>query len=204
MASRRSPSQPTAVRGRPRSQRARQAILDATRALVDKGGYAAATIEAIASRSGVAKTTIYRWWPNRPTLVVDLLMDMAAKDVPPPTGPDPLKAIRTEMRGIAAASDHVMGRLLVSLVGEAQHDPEIRAALHDRLFDPRTEATGKMIQAAQTAGLLRKDMPAHVAVDLLVGPLFYRMLVQHRPLTETFVSQVFRGVMTGLAKPRRA
>src|SRR6185436_2765820 len=166
MASRRSPSQPTAVRGRPRSQRARQAILDATRALVDKGGYAAATIEAIASRSGVAKTTIYRWWPNRPTLVVDLLMDMAAKDVPPPTGPDPLKAIRTEMRGIAAASDHVMGRLLVSLVGAAQHD---------RLFDPRTEATGKMIQAAQTAGLLRKDMPAHVAVDLLVGPLFYRM-----------------------------
>jgi AcrR family transcriptional regulator len=166
--------------------------------LVAKGGYAAATIEAISARSGVAKTTIYRWWPNRPALVVDLLMEMAGKEVPPPAGPDPLGAIRTEMRGIAAASDHLMGRLLTSLLGEAQHDPEIRAALLDGLFHPRTDATGKMIREAQKSGRLRKDLPAHVAVDLLVGPLFYRMFVRHQPLNDAFVSQVFRSVMRGL------
>jgi len=184
--------------GRPRSQQARRAVLEATHALVAKGGYAAATIEAISARSGVAKTTIYRWWPNRPALVVDLLMEMAGKEVPPPAGPDPLGAIRTEMRGIAAASDHLMGRLLTSLLGEAQHDPEIRAALLDGLFHPRTDATGKMIREAQKSGRLRKDLPAHVAVDLLVGPLFYRMFVRHQPLNDAFVSQVFRSVMRGL------
>ena len=201
MALKRPPST-AAVRGRPRSQRARRAVLDATRALVEKGGYAAATIEAIAARSGVAKTTIYRWWPNRPALVVDLLMEMAEVAVPPPSGPDPLRAVRTEMRGIAAAADHLMGRLLTSLLGEAQHDPEIRRALLNGLFHPRSAATGKMIQKAQASGLLRKDLPAPVVVDLLVGPLFYRMFVRHHPLSDAFVAQVFRGVMTGLEKRR--
>ncbi|MGH3054443.1 MAG: TetR/AcrR family transcriptional regulator, partial [Gaiellaceae bacterium] len=56
---------PHPVRGRPRSQRARRAVLEAARTLVEKGGYPATTIEAIAAESKVAKTTIYRWWPNR-------------------------------------------------------------------------------------------------------------------------------------------
>ena len=202
MRSPRFPSVETAARGRPRSQRARRSVLDATRSLLEEGGYAAATIEAIAERSGVAKTTIYRWWPNRPALVVDLLMEMSAAAVPVPAGPDPLKALRTEMRGIAAASDHLIGRLLTSLLGEAQHDPEIRTALLDGLFHPRSASTGKMIHQAQQSGLLRKDVPVPVAVDLLVGPIFYRMFVRHQPLGDAFVAHVFRNVMTGLAKSR--
>jgi len=102
------------------------------------------------------------------------------------------------MRRIRAAAEHLLGRLVTSLVGEAQHDPEIRAALLNGLFHPRSDATAKMLRKAQTSGLLRKDVPAHVAVDLLVGPLFYRMLVRHQPLTDAFVGQVFRCVMTGL------
>src|SRR6185369_10152229 len=105
---------PRPGRGRPRSEAAKRAVLAATRSLVEKGGYDAATIEAVATRAGVAKTTIYRSWPNRAALVVDLLMDMAGAAVPPPAGPDALGSVRTEMRGIAAASDHLMGRLLVS------------------------------------------------------------------------------------------
>src|SRR6185295_7437982 len=102
--------------GRPRSQQARKAVLAAAHALVERGGYSAATIEAIAARSGVAKTTIYRWWPSRPALVVDLLMDLAMKAVPIPSGPEPLKALRTEMRGIASVSDELIGRLMTSLL----------------------------------------------------------------------------------------
>lgn len=200
MRSQRPASTAAPARGRPRSLRARRAVLAATRALIDKGGYDAATIEAVAARSGVAKTTIYRSWPNRPALVVDLLMEMAGKAVPPPAGPDPLGAVRTEMRGIAAAGDHLMGRLLMSLLGEAQQDPAVRTALLDGVFHPRSDATARMIRQAQTSGLLRKDIPAHVAVDLLVGPLFYRMFVRHQPLSDGFVAQVFRSVMTGLEK----
>lgn len=191
---------PTRSRGRPRSQKARRAILDATRALLEKGGYEAATIEAVAARAGVGKTTIYRWWPNRASLVVELLMEMAGESVPEPAGPDPMAAVRTEMRGIARAADHLVGRLLTTLLGEAQRDPEIRAALLEGLFYPRSDATAKMIRQAQAAGRLRKDVPAQVVVDLLVGPLFYRMFVRHRPLNDAFVSRVFQSIMSGLEK----
>src|SRR5215831_650666 len=143
MASRRQAPNTRPARGRPRSQKARRAVLDAARTIVEKDGYDAATIEAIAERAGVAKTTIYRSWPNRAALIVDLLMEMAGQAVPPPSGPDPLGAVRIEMRGIAGAADHVMGKLLTSLVGEAQRDPEIRAALLNGLFHPRSDATAK-------------------------------------------------------------
>jgi len=198
MSPKRSTPSPAPPRGRPRSQQARRAVLDATRALVEKGGFEAATIEAVAARSGVAKTTIYRWWPNRASLVVELLMGMAAESVPMPSGPNPLAAVRTEMRGIAGAADHLMGRLLTSLLGEAQRDPEIRTALLDGLFHPRSEGTAKMIRQAQAEGRLRKDVPAHVIVDMLVGPLFYRMFVRHQPLSDAFVSRVFKCVTSGL------
>jgi AcrR family transcriptional regulator len=177
--------------------------LEATRALAEKGGYGAATIEAIAARSGVAKTTIYRWWPNRQALVVDLLMKVAGEVVPPPSGPDPLRALRTEMRGIGSVSDHLIGRLLASLVGESQYDPEVRKALVEGLFHPRSQATARVVRQAQDAGWLRDDVPALVAVDLLVGPLFYRMFVRHEPLDDAFVEQVFRNVLSGLRARRR-
>lgn len=89
MTSSRAPARAVAARGRPRSARARRAVLAATRALVEKGGYAAATIEAIAARCGVPKTTIYRAWPTRPALVVDLLMEMAGQARPSSLGAGP-------------------------------------------------------------------------------------------------------------------
>src|SRR5213594_2178768 len=115
--------------GRPRSQRARRAVLDAARALFEKGGYAAATVEAVAVRAGVAKTTIYRWWPNRASLLVEVLVEEAAVVAPPPEGRDPLRALRTELRRGAVAANGFIGRLLTSLLGEAQRDREVRTAL---------------------------------------------------------------------------
>lgn len=200
------PAPPPSVpaRGRPRSLSARGAILDATHALVREGGYPAATIEAISARSGVAKTTIYRWWPNRPALVVDLLMQLAQEAVPMPTGKDPLRALHTELRQIGEAADGLLGRLLTSLLGEAQRDPAVRTALLEGLFHPRSRATAKVVGQAQASGTLRRDIPPNVAVDLLVGPVFYRMFVRHEPVSPQFVDQVFEHVLTGLRTSSRS
>lgn len=198
-----SPSKPPAARGRPRSLRAKHAVLATARALVDKGGYQAVTIEAVAARSGAAKTTIYRWWPNRAALVVDLAVQMAGEQVPAPTGRDPLRALRTEVRRTAAVADAPLGRLLMRLLAEAQDDPSLRLALLERLFQPRREASAKVIRQAKSAGGLRRDVPASMAADLLFGPLFYRMLFGHEPVTESFVNQVFRYVLEGLKAPSK-
>jgi AcrR family transcriptional regulator len=195
------PSPKPVVRGRPRSLRAKHAVLDATRELVEKGGYSAATIEAIAARSGVAKTTIYRWWPNRPALAVDLLMQLAAVVAPPPAGKDPLRALRTELHLVAQAAEQLPGRLLGSLLGEAESDPEIRDALLYGLFNPRRKATAKVIHEAQLKGELRPDVPPLLAVDLFFGPLFYRKYIRHEVVSASFVNQLFEYVLAGLRPP---
>jgi AcrR family transcriptional regulator len=190
-----------APRGRPRSERAQRSILQAARSLLEEGGYAAATTEAIAARAGVAKTTIYRWWPNRAALLVDLLVTEANVVAPPPEKGDGLQALRKELKGATVAINGLTGRLLTSLLGEAQTDPAVRDALLTRLFYLRTAHTAGAIRRAQEAGDVRTDVPSHLAVDLFFGPLFYRMFVQHEPVNESFVKQVFQYVLEGL-RPR--
>ena len=189
--------------GRPRSARAHQAVLDAALALFQEGGYPAVTIEAVAARSGVAKTTIYRSWPRRATFMVELLLKIAAEAAPPPSGPDPIQALRTELHLVAGAADALPGRILMALLGEAQNDPEVRDALREGLFNPRRRATGEVIRKAQEQGAIRGDVPPLLAVDLMFGPLFYRRFLRQEPATEEFLKQTFELALAGLA-PRPA
>lgn len=196
-------SSAAAGRGRPRSLRARRAVLSAVRELVEKGGYHAATIEAVAARSGVAKTTIYRWWPNRPALAVDLLIELVSEAVPPPAAANLLEALSTELRQVAGAMDALPGRLAISLLGEAQYDPEVHRAMARGIFGPRRKARAKVIRQAQDSGVLRSDVPPLLAVDLLYGPLFYRAFILHERVSGAFVQQMLRHVLAGLlSQPR--
>ena len=189
-----------APRGRPRSEQARRAILTAALELVRDEGYRAATIDSVAKRAGVARTTIYRWWPSIAALLVDVLLELGTVPAPPPVpGDDPLRAIRLEMRRIAAVTTELTGRLYGVLVGEAQHDPQIRVELLERLIYPRREATARVVREAQALGLLRDDVHPTVVTDLFYGPIFYRMLSGHEPTTERFATQVFERVRDGLA-----
>jgi AcrR family transcriptional regulator len=193
------------ARGRPRSARARRAVLDAARALAEKQGYLAASIEAIAAASGVAKTTIYRSWPSRSYLFLDLLIEVATEAVPLARGKDPLAALRREHRQVALATEAFTGRLLMWLLGEAEHDAGFHRALMQRIFEPRSEAAAQVIRRAQEAGAVRRDVEPLVVVDLLFGPLFYRKLVRQQRVTPAFAAQVFRDAMTGLRpRPGRA
>ena len=191
-------------RGRPRSQAAHDAVLAAALALVAEGGYAAATIDEISARSGVAKTTIYRRWPHRAALLVELLLQMAAEIAPPPAGGDPLEALRTELHQVAQAVSSPPGWLLAALVAEAQRDSEVRHALLQGLFDPRRKATARMVLEAQRAGTVRSDVSPHIAVDLLFGPVFYRGIMRQEPVHPAFVRQVFEHALLGLGTERAA
>lgn len=192
-----------APRGRPRSEQARRAILRAALDLVRDEGYPAVTIDGVAKRAGVARTTIYRWWPSTAALLVDVLMDLSATVAPPPTGRDPLRAIRLEMRRIAAVSTELPGRLLLALVGAAQHDPQIRTELLERLIYPRREASARAIRDAQARGLLRDDVHPMIATDLFYGPIFYRVIMGHEPATERYATQIFERVVSGMAPSRK-
>lgn len=189
-------------RGRPRSQAAHDAVLTTALALVAEGGVAAATIDEISARSGVAKTTIYRRWPHRAALLVELLLQMAAEIAPPPGGGDPLEALRTELHQVAQAVSSPAGWLLAALVAEAQHDSEVRHALLRGLFIPRRKATARMVLEAQRAGTVRSDVSPPIAVDLLFGPVFYRGIMRQEPVPPAFVRQLFEHALAGLGSER--
>ena len=188
-----------APRGRPRSEQARRAIFGAALDLVRDEGYPAVTIESVAKRAGVARTTIYRWWPSIAALLVDVVLELGMTTAPPPAvGGDPLRSIRLEMRRIAAVTAELTGRLYAVLLGEAQHDPHIRAELHERLITPRREASARAVREAQARGLLRDDVSVSTTLDLFYGPIFHRMLSGHEPNTERFATQVFEHVLYAL------
>ena len=194
---------PAPTRGRPRCEQAHRAILTATLELLRDDGWLALTIDAIAKRAGVARTTIYRWWPSSSVIAVDVLVELGATVAPSPAGGgDPLRAIRLEMRRLAAVATELPGRVLCAVLGEAQHDPTVRAALFERLIFPRREATLRVIRDAQARGLLRDDLSPGAIADMFYGPIFYRMLMGHEPPTERFATQTFERVLVGLTPER--
>ena len=84
--------------GRPRSERARRAILRAANELLEGEGFAAVTVEAIAERAGVSKATVYRWWPNRAAVVMDGFLSTVSSEVPFPHTGRAREDIRLHMR----------------------------------------------------------------------------------------------------------
>jgi AcrR family transcriptional regulator len=125
-----------ARRGSPRSKDADRAILAAAGALLAEGGFGALSIEEVAARSGVAKTTIYRRWPSRGTLALDaFLADFQSQQPSPDTGTLPgdlLAALRAWIRAVTRAR---AGPILAALIAESQRDPELEIAWRARVAE---------------------------------------------------------------------
>ena len=97
-----------------------------------------------------------------------------------------------------AVTTELTGKLYAVLLGEAQHDPQIRAELHERLITPRRTASARVVREAQARGLLRDDVSVSTTLDLFYGPIFHRMLSGHEPNTGRFATQVFVLVLEAL------
>ena len=185
--------------GRPRSERARRAILQAANELLESEGFAAVTVEAIAERAGVSKATIYRWWPNRAAVVMDGFLSIVSTEVPFPHTGRAREDIRIHMRRLAEAFSGKIGRTVAALIAEGQSDPELAEALRSRwLLVRRTEAK-EILRLGIERGELREDIDLEVAVDVLYGPIYYRMLVGHAPLNDDLADALADHIFTGLA-----
>jgi AcrR family transcriptional regulator len=170
-----------------RSERSYRAIVDATKALLDEQGYAATSIDQIARRAGVGKQTIYRWWPNKAAVVLEAHAEQAAeRNVTPDTGD-----LRDDLRAIAAALAHnlgdtAIGRVCVELIGEAQADERFAEAYRDVFVMGRRAAVRTLLERGRERGEVRGDVDLELAMDMFFGPIWYRRLVRHAPLTREF------------------
>jgi AcrR family transcriptional regulator len=185
--------------GRPRSEASRQRILCAARDLLEERGLGALTIEAIAERSGTSKVTIYRWWSHKAAIVLEAILAETSPTMPYRASASPLESLRAQMRSFARFLSGRYGRLLVGVVAEGVLDEEVGAAYREHWVRPRRDDARKLLGRAILAGELDADTDIDVALDALFGPLYYRFLVKHAPLTPAFAERVFQTAMSGLA-----
>jgi AcrR family transcriptional regulator len=193
----------TPRRGRPRSEKARQAILDAGAELLLLRGLGAVSMDAVAEQAGVSKATIYRWWPSKQMLALDALLDWAAGTAPPrDTGSlrgDVLALVRPWVREIRSRP---FGRVIAAFVNEAQSDPEFAEAYRTRFVEPRREAARAVFARAVQRGEVQEDLDVEVALDLIYGAVYHRLLHGHATLTDRFVRDAVELALNGILKIR--
>jgi AcrR family transcriptional regulator len=187
-------------RGRPRSEKARVAILEAAAELLLDRGLSAVSMDAVAERAGVSKATIYRWWPAKETLALDALFNEWAAATPATrdTGSlrgDLLALLRPWAR---LASSRPYGRVIAGLITEAQTDPEFAAEYRSRFVEPRRVQAREAFRRSIERGEIPADTKIEVAIDLLYGPLYHRLLHGHAPLSDRFVREVVDTVVDGI------
>lgn len=173
-----------------RSERAFQAILDATGELVADHGLAATSIDQIAARAGVGKQTIYRWWPNKAALVLDYAQERARPVPEPDTGSLRGDLGRLAADLVSALSDSPAGRVCAELIGSAEADPDFARSFREAFVSRRRATVLAVLGRWQERGEVRADVDLEVATDLLYGPIWYRRLVGQTPLTPAFAKQL--------------
>jgi AcrR family transcriptional regulator len=187
-------------RGRPRSERAHKAVLEAAAELLLERGLSAVSMDAVAERAGVSKATIYRWWPTKETLALDALYTewAAAAPDPPDTG-----SLRGDLLALLGPWARLVGsrpyaRVIAALVTEARTDPVFDAEYQQRVVEPRRDQARHIVQRAIDRGEIPADTDIEVALDLIYGPLYHRLLHGHAPLNDQFVEDAVDMAINGI------
>ncbi|HEX3750969.1 MAG TPA: TetR/AcrR family transcriptional regulator [Streptosporangiaceae bacterium] len=174
-----------------RNEQARLAVLHAADDLLAERGFAGLTIEGIAARAGVAKQTIYRWWPSKVDVLLDTLIEDAQQELAVPDTGSAITDARRYLRSLAAfITDDPAGKVLLALIGEAQHDAEMASVFHARYLDAQRRAEQAMLARGVASGELPADLDVDRALDALLGPVFYRALVTGGPLSAAFTDRL--------------
>jgi AcrR family transcriptional regulator len=189
--------------GRPRSEKARKAILAAAIELLLEQGLHATSMDVVAERAGVSKATIYRWWPSKELLALDALATewqvATSPDATRDTGSlrgDLLARLRPWLRLLR---DKPYGRVVAGLVAMAQADAGFAELYLERFVRPRRDAMRPILLRAIDRGEIPRNVDLEIALDLIYGPIYHRMLHGHAPLDERFARNLVDTILAGIA-----
>jgi AcrR family transcriptional regulator len=183
-----------------RSTRTEKAVLDATRELLAAGGVGRLTVEGVAARSGVAKTTIYRRWRGKDELALAVLIDMVANVVATPDYGDTRKELVTFVSaGVRILGTTLMGRVMQGLVSDLATDPDLAAAFRERVVAMRVAEVRRLVERGIERGDLRPDTDVELAHELLFGPVYYRLLLSGAPLEKGLAERIVDAVLPAFA-----
>ncbi|MCV7417554.1 TetR/AcrR family transcriptional regulator [Mycolicibacterium litorale] len=192
-------------RGRPRNVELRAAVLRAATDLALAGGTGNVSIDAIAKRAAVSRTTIYKWWPSAAAIVLEGLLAAMRESIVPPAGSDTKGAVEHQLRALNdILTDPTTGPLVRSVIAAASSNGEVARALLDQWLLPRRAAVTAVLLDGIAAGELRPDVDVEVTVDALFSPAYYRLVFAMPPLGEAALTHLLETVWRGCTCPDAA
>jgi len=173
--------------------------------ILRRDGYARLTMERVAADSGVAKTTLYRRWPTKAALCMDLYLAVAQRELRDPDSGE----VGRDLKAIAATvvrlqTGTVAGPALIGLIAETHLNPDTRGAFLAEFADRRRAVTRLVLRRAIARGELRPDTDVDLVIDAIGGAVTFRLLQRHAPLSTAFTDALVDLVLHGCrATPRR-
>jgi AcrR family transcriptional regulator len=174
-----------------RNEQARISILHAADDLLAERGFDGVTVEGIAARAGVAKQTIYRWWPGKVEILLDTLREDAETALAVPEKDSVREEMRLRLRRLVTflGNDNA-GKVLLALIGQAQHDADAAAQLTRAFFDGQRAQDRQRLQRGIDSGQLPLDLAIDDVLDALYGPIYYRALISGAPIRRGYLDRL--------------
>jgi AcrR family transcriptional regulator len=190
-------------RGRPRSDRAHQAILAAARELLVEEGFSGMRLEHVATRAGVGKATIYRRWGSRQELALELLVELAGPHIPVvETGDTRAELLAAVMDPLRAVTETPFGPVIRALLSEIAVDQHLGDRFRSTVVQARRAEVARIIARGVERGDLRQDADAGIATEMLVGPVYFRLMFGGE-LDRDFAERVVTTFLSGAGAPVR-
>lgn len=186
--------------GRPRSQKARAAILAAAAGLIAERGLRGISMDAVAEQAGVSKATIYRWWPSKGSLALEIFLDEVVKSQRPLPDRGSLRAdllahVSAVVRSYGKAGT---GRVIADLIAELPSDRQLATSLRDKVIEPVRAGNRLIFERAVDRREMSRDTDTDVAMDMLYGAIWVRLLVRRDTLDQRFARKLVEVALTGL------
>lgn len=176
--------------GRPRSEQSRESILASTLKLLEDSGFQTLSIESVANDAGASKATVYRWWPNKASLVADAFAASSLAELRFPDTGSVIKDLSLQMSHLVNVFKGRHGKLVASLIGGGQSDPELIESFVRKFLRPRRQEAYLTLERAVERGELPRNLDFDVVLDSLYGPIYMRFLLGHGPLNRAFTDEV--------------
>jgi AcrR family transcriptional regulator len=173
-------------KGRPRSEKSRKAILESTNKLLLHKSVQELSIEAIAKKAKVGKTTIYRWWPNKTAVVMDALINQPGMQTPMPTPANDTEAVQMQVEKLIKLLHSHNGQTIAQLFSEAQASEESQKIFENNFLSPLIDAIQFSIEEGKRKGDFRSDITTKMAVDMVCGPIFFRLMAHPQDFNDGF------------------
>jgi AcrR family transcriptional regulator len=162
-------------------------------------GYGRLSIEAVARRAGVGKTAIYRRWSNKLEMVLEIVSEVAGRSVPLPDTGSFEGDLTLLMMIVSRALQHrIASQIIPDLMAEAARNPQIAETLQKALRAHQTAVGDKLVGQAVARGELPAGADPELAVDLIVGPLYWRLAVARTPISDDHLEKLIAAVTTAL------